>query len=91
MNHIDCIENKNVTASEMEDLLKKSRDVKHPYYYRFSYDTCSKTVKADRIKKTALTSPSIRRQFHTIDITAHSPLRRAFELIESKKQIILKY
>ena len=91
MNNTVCIENKCVTSVEMNDLLELSKDTSHPYFYKFKYDLDQGLIKADRVRKSALSFSPLRRQYHAIDISTHSSLRRALNLLEEKKRILGRF
>jgi len=86
-----CIENKCVTSIEMAELLELSKDTSHPYFYKFRYDLEQKVIKADRVRKSALSFSPLRRQFHSIDVSAHKSLKRALNLLEEKKRILGRF
>ncbi len=66
---------------EMNDMLSISRQVEHPYFYRFSY-RLGKGILATRIRKNALQNSMKSRAFHSIDIDPNSSMGKAINRLE---------
>lgn len=79
------IQEKPVTKEEIIELLNKSRDRLHPYYYRFSYSTKENTFIAKRIRKGEINSARNRIDFHSIDLDESHPMSKALVTLEKNK------
>ena len=79
------IQEKPVTKEEIIELLNKSRDRAHPYYYRFSYSTKEHTFVAKRIIKGEIVSARTRCEFHATDINESHPMSKALITLEKNK------
>ncbi len=82
------IQEKLVTKDEIIELLKRSSDRSHPYYYRFTYSIPQKAFMAKRIKKGEIASVKIRREFHATELDELHPMSKAFETLEKNKSKI---
>ena len=79
------MEFKRVTLGEIEDLLELSRDIGHPYFYRFSYKP-GKGYFAKRMKKDAIRLRSERTKFHMVDLNQNDMMAKAINRIERIKE-----
>ena len=77
------IQNKPVSAREMQSLLETSADKDHPFYYRFAYNVLAHRYIATRCPKHA--PVTYRLLFNQLEIEAESPLDRAMKKIEDTR------
>jgi hypothetical protein len=82
------METKIVAPEEKIILLKLSKSIDHPYYYRFRYSIKNKNVVATRVKKESLVLFRERMSFHRVDVDEDSLLGNAIKNIEKAKSRI---
>ncbi len=87
---MNSIEYKPVSLEEMNNLILKSKDVTHPYYYKFQYSIKEHKIIANRIRKNLLQYSMLRRNFHQTDVSFISSYCKVIRKTEKYKNRILE-